>query len=1262
MSGSVFIESASYSVPEQNGVVSVTFKRTGDTSLPVNLTYDINPFTADADLDYSGDGAVVQFAAGQTTLRVDIPIVDDALSEPTEVFNVSIVSLDSGTLLFPRTTNVRILDNETPTVEPADPPLESDYDVELTDVVTGLERPINIEWLPGSDSQAIVVQQTGSLVLVDTQSGERLSTLLSIPGEVNANADRGLMDIALHPDFDANPFLYAFYVVEPEGSADGVDGQRPDAAGNRFAHVVKYEVNTDGPLPTLVEGSKEILLGAAGQTFADISGEGRLNFTEAQFADNLSSEIDPETGDFKNDYIKLDSQSHAGGALAFGPDGNLYVSIGDGTSFNYADPRSADVQNLDSLSGKILRVDPLTGQGLADNPFAEPGADLDANRSKVYQLGLRNPYTMTFTDDGDLFLSETGWFTYEEINSGPPGANFGWPYYEGGDNGELLPAPGYSQSAEARAFYAAVEAGEIEITPPYRAFSREESDPGFQFNAIVGSSSVYNGDKYPAEFLNDYFFTDIPQGEIFAVDTNDRTEIKYVTNLDPFGPTNFVQGPDGFIYLMDVSGSVKRLEITDPNAPTNQAPVLDVPLDEQSAVAGGSIAFQVPSAAFADPDGDALSLSAQLEDGGPLPSWLTFDPASGQFSGTPSIANIGKTVIRVTAIDPSGETASDVFSLNIGGANVRPVVESALASQTGVAGSELVFTVPADTFSDANGDALVLSATRSDGSALPAWLSFDPATGLFSGIPAEANVGRVVVTVTATDPSGASTSDSFLVDIQSSGTENADPIVIAPLSDVVVAEEQVVDFTVPADAFTDPDGDALALTATLSSGAALPAWLSFDPATGRFSGIPDDPQVGTISVAVTARDSSGGTATDVFNLQVTPVNDAPTLASPLGDQAATTGAAFTFLVSASTFADADDAVLVLSATGQGGADLPAWLNFDETTGTFSGTPGESDLGAIEVVVTARDAGGLDAQSTFTVSVTESTDPTDETVINDIASANQILTGTSDNDVFAFDGPSSRYNFGETADGQGTVIWTVDEGDDTFDILFGFQTIRFTDREISLSDVVNTGPNVNDDPLINQFVTGEGDADRFVIDGPSSDYLFGPTEAGDGVVIWTADPADSGFDIVYDFEQLAFSDVTFDISAVPSGGDAVIIPSSAGSATGAQQAPPAEDAPRTVVVDAEVLGSAANALIDDFSTLDGDRLDLGALLDANFSEATKDNYVRAVTADGNTRVQVDGDGLANGNRFEDVATLQGVTGGSITVVDDATLVEIAVQNT
>ena len=164
------------------------------------------------------------------------------------------------------------------------------------------------------------------------------------------------------------------------------------------------------------------------------------------------------------------------------------------------------VQNINSLSGKILRIDPITGLGLPDNPFVEPGDDLSANHSKVYQLGLRNPFSIGFAPDGRLFISNTGWFSWEEIESGHAGANFGWPYFEGGDNGVILPAPGYQDLPSdparnlpsAADFYAAVANGTITITPAYRAFAHDENAPGYQLGAIVGVDDALHGIAIPS--------------------------------------------------------------------------------------------------------------------------------------------------------------------------------------------------------------------------------------------------------------------------------------------------------------------------------------------------------------------------------------------------------------------------------------------------------------------------------------------------------------------------------------------------------------------------------------------------------------------------------------------------------------------------------------------------------------------------------------------------------------------------------------------
>jgi len=303
------------------------------------------------------------------------------------------------------------------------------------------------------------------------------------------------------------------------------------------------------------------LLGGNAHSLADLAGAGALDFSLEKYA-SLPASNQNADGTFKRDFVRDDSITHFGGALAFGPDGMLYVSTGDGSGYDYADPRALNAQSVDSLDGKILRVDPITGLGLPDNPFAD--GDMGSNRSKIWALGFRNPYTMVFTPDGRLFASETGWNSWEEINIVVKGANYGWPYYEGGDKGVPLRATDYQRMAPAKAFYGKVAAATEHVAPAYRAFSHADADPGYQVQAIVGTSHLYDGVDFPTELRNAYFFTDVVDGEVYAADTADPNKVQYITDIGAYGPTAFVGGPDGMILVDMLNGRLLRLNITAP--------------------------------------------------------------------------------------------------------------------------------------------------------------------------------------------------------------------------------------------------------------------------------------------------------------------------------------------------------------------------------------------------------------------------------------------------------------------------------------------------------------------------------------------------------------------------------------------------------------------------------------------------------------------------------------------------------------------------
>ncbi|QHP78955.1 tandem-95 repeat protein [Pectobacterium odoriferum] len=402
----------------------------------------------------------------------------------------------------------------------------------------------------------------------------------------------------------------------------------------------------------------------------------------------------------------------------------------------------------------------------------------------------------------------------------------------------------------------------------------------------------------------------------------------------------------------------------------NEAPVVSGTIAAQSIAQGGNLNVTVPAGTFTDPDGDTLTLSATLADGTALPAWLSFNPATGTFSGTPANGDVGSLTIKVTATDGSNASVSTTFGLTVTNVNDAPVVSGTIAAQSIAQGGNLNVTVPAGTFTDPDGDTLTLSATLADGTALPSWLSFNPATGTFSGTPANGDVGSLTIKVTATDGSNASVSTTFGLTVTN---VNDAPVVSTPIPPQNVAQGGGFNFTVPDGTFSDPDGDTLTLSATLANGSPLPNWLRFDPAIGTFSGTPGNADVGTLVIRVTATDGSNTSISTSFGLTVTNVNDAPVVATPIPPQSVDQGGGFNFTVPDGTFSDPDGDTLTLSATLANGSPLPSWLRFDPTIGTFSGTPGNADVGTLVIRVTATDGSNTSISTSFGLTVTNVND-------------------------------------------------------------------------------------------------------------------------------------------------------------------------------------------------------------------------------------------------------------------------------------------------
>ena len=275
-------------------------------------------------------------------------------------------------------------------------------------------------------------------------------------------------------------------------------------------------------------------------------------------------------------------------------------------------------------------------------------------------------------------------------------------------------------------------------------------------------------------------------------------------------------------------------------------------------------------------------------------------------------------------------------------------------------------------FFDADGDPLAYSASQADGAALPAWLSFDAASGVLSGFAQSADLGEVALAVTATDPFGGAAAQTFRIAVAS---VNHAPIPTAVLGDQSVLEDAAFIYQLPADAFVDRDaGDAFTLSARLANGAALPAWLSFDAATGTFSGVPANVDVGAVAIQITATDLAGASASQNLMLTIVDTNDAPTSAIAIGDAVALQDALFQLDLPLGAFRDVDaHDVLSYSAALADGSPLPGWLHLDAATGSLRGTPANGDVGAMGVVIEATDSSGASASQQFGLLVANAND-------------------------------------------------------------------------------------------------------------------------------------------------------------------------------------------------------------------------------------------------------------------------------------------------
>ena len=343
-------------------------------------------------------------------------------------------------------------------------------------IASGLEFPIGLT-APRGDARLFVLERAGTIRII--QNGEVLpEPFLDLTGRVSEEAEQGFLSLAFFPDY---------------------------ATSGRF--VVHFSD---------LQGNSQILL--------------------------FHVSADPNRADPATETpvlsVEQPSNVHNGGQMAFGPDGMLYIGLGDGGSDNGNDEGRA--QSLADLNGSVLRIDVSAGSGYsvpADNPFVGTAGA----RTEIWSYGLRNPWRFSFDRaNGDLYIGEVGRAHWEEINraraadGGGRGVNYGWSVMEGPD-------------CQHR------DCDPTGLTLPTVTYSHQTGC------AVIGGY-VYRGQALPS-LQGQYLFGDFCQGWVksFPADAESPEAVDQPA-LSPGEPiTSFGEDDAGELYIMTVSGSVLKI-------------------------------------------------------------------------------------------------------------------------------------------------------------------------------------------------------------------------------------------------------------------------------------------------------------------------------------------------------------------------------------------------------------------------------------------------------------------------------------------------------------------------------------------------------------------------------------------------------------------------------------------------------------------------------------------------------------------------------
>ncbi len=349
------------------------------------------------------------------------------------------------------------------------------------------EAPMAMVPLPGEPDQWFLIERAGRLLRFDDrQDASSAEVVLDIRDRVSATGEGGLLGLALHPDFVTNGRLFLSYT----------------APGAPLESRIAEFVSVDG-----------------GQSFAADSEQIRLT-------------------------VLQDASNHNGGHMAFGPDGFLYLGLGDGGGSNDPNGRAQDTGNL---LGAMLRLDVDVPTGYAiptDNPFAGNADCVQgfgaADCPEIFAWGLRNPWRWSFDSaTGDLWLGDVGQGDWEEINRIEVGRNYGWPIREGANcnpnlGGDPCDATG--------------------LTDPIAEYPHE-------LGRSVTGGFVYRGGGIPA-LAGSYVFGDFTSGTVWRLDEDNDLEELFDSD---WRLVSLAEDAAGELYVIDLAGGgVHRLVDANP--------------------------------------------------------------------------------------------------------------------------------------------------------------------------------------------------------------------------------------------------------------------------------------------------------------------------------------------------------------------------------------------------------------------------------------------------------------------------------------------------------------------------------------------------------------------------------------------------------------------------------------------------------------------------------------------------------------------------